>query len=71
MNDNLDVPLEDADLKEEVELVSSLIVAAGESDEQLDPEQIDALLGVEPEMRVPEQQDRSAQSHAPQASHSM
>ena len=46
MGDHLDVPLEDAALLEEVELISTLMIAASEHDEHLDPEQIDQLLGV-------------------------
>jgi hypothetical protein len=58
--DHLDVPLEDAVLLEEVELISSLMIAASEYDEHLDQEQIDGLLGVSG-ATVPEQQSgRSA-----------
>ena len=46
MVDHLDVPLEDAELLEEVQLVSSLMVAASENDGQLDSGAIDQLLGV-------------------------
>jgi hypothetical protein len=46
VGDHLDVPLEDADLMEEVELISTLMIAAGESEEQLDQQRIDELLGV-------------------------
>jgi hypothetical protein len=46
MSDPLDVPLEDAELLEEVELVSTLILAASENDEQLDDAAIDRILGV-------------------------
>ncbi len=46
MSDPLDVPLEDSELLEEVELISTLMVAAGETDGQLDCTQIDSLLGV-------------------------
>ena len=60
MHDGLDVPLEDSDIREEVELVSSLMVAAGSADETLSPEQIDELLGVHE--RVPEQTDRDGAS---------
>jgi len=44
--DHLDVPLEDAVLLEEVELISTLMIAASENDEHLDQEQIDVLLGL-------------------------
>ena len=46
MGDHLDVPLEDAELLEEVELVSSLMLAASENDGQLATGDIDRLLGV-------------------------
>ena len=48
MGDQLDVPLEDSELLEEVEMVSSLMLAASENDEPLDQAAIDRLLGVEP-----------------------
>lgn len=48
MHDQFDVTLEDGDLLSEVELTTSLIIAASESDEHLSQEQIDALLGVSP-----------------------
>ena len=46
MGDQLDVPLEDSELLEEVEMVSTLILAASENDEPLDQEEIDRILGV-------------------------
>jgi hypothetical protein len=46
--DHLDVPLEDATLLEEVELISALMIAASEAEEQLDRSEIDRLLGVAP-----------------------
>jgi hypothetical protein len=46
MGDHLDVPLEDAALLEEVELISALMIAASESDEKLDEHEIDRLLGL-------------------------
>ncbi len=46
MGDQLDVPLEDSELLEEVEMVSSLILAASENEEPLDQTAIDRLLGV-------------------------
>ena len=46
MDDQLDVPLEDSTLLEEVELISTLIIAASENDGHLDQTQIDELLGV-------------------------
>lgn len=48
MHDQFDVTLEDGDLLNEVELTTTLIIAASESDEHLTTEQIDALLGVLP-----------------------
>ena len=55
MTDHLDVPLEDAALLEEVELISTLMIAAGEYDDHLDQDQIDLLLGVRAPS-LPEQQ---------------
>jgi hypothetical protein len=48
VGDHLDVPLEDAVLLEEVELISSLMIAASEHDdvEHLDQGEIDELLGL-------------------------
>jgi hypothetical protein len=46
VSDHLDVPLEDAALLEEVELISALMIAASEHDSHLDQEQIDKLLGL-------------------------
>ena len=46
MDDQLDVPLEDSALLEEVELISTLIIAASENEGHLDENQIDQLLGV-------------------------
>ena len=48
MHDQFDVTLEDGDLLSEVELTTTLIIAASESDEHLSQEQIDRLLGVSP-----------------------
>jgi len=48
MGDHLDVPLEDATLLEEVELISALMIAASEAEGQLDRSEIDRLLGVAP-----------------------
>lgn len=48
MQDPFDVTLEDGDLLGEVELTTSLIVAASESDGPLDSDEIDRLLGVTP-----------------------
>ena len=46
VDDQLDVPLEDSALLEEVELISTLIIAASENEGHLDQGQIDNLLGV-------------------------
>ena len=48
MHDQFDVTLEDGDLLGEVELTTTLIIAASESDEHLSREEIDRLLGVTP-----------------------
>jgi hypothetical protein len=47
MDDQLNVPLEDAELLAEVELTTNLIIAASESDTTLAQADIDRLLGVE------------------------
>ncbi len=54
MHDQFDVTLEDDDLLGEVELTTTLIIAASEADEHLSQEEIDRLLGVTPR-RPPEQ----------------
>ena len=48
MHDQFDVTLEDDDLLGEVELTTTLIIAASESDDHLSQEEIDRLLGVTP-----------------------
>ncbi len=58
MNDQLDVPLEDAELLAEVELTTNLIIAASASDRPLSQEDIDRLLGVSELTRFPFQQVR-------------
>jgi hypothetical protein len=45
MDDQLNVPLEDAELLAEVELTTNLIIAATEAD-ALSQEDVDAILGV-------------------------
>lgn len=55
MTDRFDVPLEDPVLLEEVELVSSLMVAAGQTDGDLDQSQIDQILGLPGSPEVPRQ----------------
>ncbi len=52
MHDQFDVTLEDGDLLGEVELTTTLIIAASESEDHLSQEEIDRLLGVKP--RQPE-----------------
>ena len=49
MHDQFDVTLEDSDLLGEVELTTNLIIAASESDVRLAPDEIDRILGVEPD----------------------
>jgi len=46
MDDQLDVPLEDAELLAEVELTTNLIIAASESQAALPQREIDRLLGL-------------------------
>ena len=48
VHDQFDVTLEDGDLLGEVELTTTLIIAASESEEHLSQEEIDRLLGVVP-----------------------
>ena len=56
MDDQLNVPLEDAELLAEVELTTNLIIAASEHDNRLTQEEIDELLGLTPrEPLIPEQ----------------
>jgi hypothetical protein len=64
MDDQLNVPLEDAELLAEVELTTNLIIAASEADAVLPQEVVDRLLGVETEQvagrhTIPTQQIRS------------
>ena len=53
VHDQFDVTLEDGDLLGEVELTTTLIIAASESEDHLSQEEIDRLLGVKP--RRPEE----------------
>ncbi len=46
MADPFEVSVEDADLMQEVEMTTNLIIAASESDEHLSQEEIDRILGV-------------------------
>jgi hypothetical protein len=48
VDDQLNVPLEDAELLAEVELTTNLIIAASEADDHLTIEEIDRILGVHP-----------------------
>jgi hypothetical protein len=47
-NDQFDVPLEDHDQLAEVELLTSLMIAASESDRHLTQDEVDATLGLAP-----------------------
>jgi hypothetical protein len=58
MDDQLNVPLEDADLLAEVELTTNLIIAASESEAALSQAEVDRLLGLA-EPSFPAQQIRS------------
>ncbi len=48
MRDRLDVPMHDAEVLEEIELTSELMIAATEADGPLEQTQIDRILGVLP-----------------------
>ena len=63
MEDQLNVPLEDAELLAEVELTTNLIIAASESETSLPQDQVDQLLGIEPDTvngSIPVQKARNA-----------
>ena len=47
MGDGLDVPLEDPVQRQEVEMLSSLMIVAGRADGPLDQQLIDDLLGLD------------------------
>jgi len=47
MDDQLNVPLEDVELLDEVELTTNLIIAASEAEGELPQVEIDRLLGVD------------------------
>ena len=51
VHDQFDISLEDSDLLGEVELTTSLIIAASESDDHLSVDEIDQILGVVPPPR--------------------
>ncbi|CAA9339164.1 MAG: hypothetical protein AVDCRST_MAG72-694 [uncultured Nocardioidaceae bacterium] len=57
MDDQLNVPLEDAELLAEVELTTNLIIAASESEESMSQDEVDRLLGLA--HRIPAQQGHS------------
>ena len=46
MDDQLNVPLEDAELLAEVELTTNLIIAASGTDEPLSQDEVDKILGL-------------------------
>jgi hypothetical protein len=61
VDDQLNVPLEDAELLAEVELTTNLIIAASEAEATLTQAQVDEILGVEAlagHMPIPSQQKR-------------
>ncbi len=63
MDDQLNVPLEDAELLAEVELTTNLIIAASESETRLPQHEVDRLLGLSGDQTaptVPVQQIRSS-----------
>ena len=63
MDDQLNVPLEDAELLAEVELTTNLIIAASESEARLPQAEVDRLLGLDGESAgpsLPVQQIRSS-----------
>jgi hypothetical protein len=49
VDDQLNVPLEDAELLAEVEMTTNLIIAASESESPLAQDEVDRLLGVQPQ----------------------
>jgi hypothetical protein len=63
MDDQLNVPLEDAELLAEVELTTNLIIAASEAEARLSQDEVDRLLGLDDESEgrrgIPSQQVRS------------
>jgi len=62
MDDQLNVPLEDAELLAEVELTTNLIIAATESDATLSQAEVDRILGIaaqgDSRATIPAQQKR-------------
>jgi hypothetical protein len=69
MYDQLNVPLEDVELLNEVELTTNLIIAASEADHALPQAVIDRLLGVD-ESGEPKPQPRLLEAIPPQNRHS-
>ncbi len=59
VDDQLNVPLEDAELLEEVEMTTNLIIAASEADATLSQAEVDRLLGVERRASIPFQKPLS------------
>jgi len=59
VDDQFDVPLLDPVLLAEVELTTSLIIAASQCDRHLTQDEIDALLGLPPRGNIPPQVRRS------------
>jgi hypothetical protein len=66
MDDQLNVPLEDAELLAEVELTTNLIIAASEAEASLSQAEVDRILGVESpsdsSATIPSQQQRDPSS---------
>ncbi|HET6625881.1 MAG TPA: hypothetical protein VFG63_05790 [Nocardioidaceae bacterium] len=64
MDDQLNVPLEDAELLAEVELTTNLIIAASEAEATLTEAEVDEILGVDGDAEetgtIPSQQQRSS-----------
>ena len=62
MDDQLNVPLEDAELLAEVELTTNLIIAASESEGALSQTEVDRLLGLDvTDTPIPPQKPRPAE----------
>ena len=59
VDDQLNVPLEDAELLAEVELTTNLIIAASAADAPLDQAEVDRLLGLDTPS-IPTQQVRDS-----------
>ena len=56
------MPLEDSELLAEVELTTNLMIAASEVEGDLAPDDVDRLLGVDTEHRIPPQVTRRRDS---------